>query len=76
MNYEQTLKDAKKDFEESILPALQDFVRIDNLSPDFDPEWDTNFKAEKAGFHLVNWAINQGVKGMKAELIKEKVKHP
>ena len=54
MNYEQTLKDAKKDFEESILPALQEFVRIDNLSPDFDPEWEQNGKAEKAGFHLVN----------------------
>ena len=76
MNYEQTLKDAKKDFEESILPGLQDFVRIDNLSPDFDPEWETNFKAEKAGFHLINWAMNQGVKGMKAELIKEKGKTP
>ena len=76
MNYEQTLKDAQKDFEQSILPALQDFVRIDNLSPDFDPEWETNFKAEKAGFHLVNWAINQGVKGMKAELIKEKGRTP
>ena len=76
MNYEQTLKDAKKDFEESILPALQDFVRIDNLSPDFDPEWEQNGKAEKAGFHLVNWALAQGVKGMKAELIKEKGRTP
>ena len=36
MNYEQTLKDAKKDFEESILPALQDFVRIDNLEKGFE----------------------------------------
>ena len=76
MNYEQTLKDAKKDFEESILPALQDFVRIDNLSPDFDPEWEKNGKAEKAGNHLVNWALAQGVKGMKAELIKEKGRTP
>ena len=72
MNYEQTLKEAKKDFHESILPALQDFIRIDNSSPDFDHEWETNFKAEKAGLHLVNWALNQGIKGLKAELIKEK----
>ena len=76
MKYEQTLKDAKKDFEENILPGLKDFVRIDNLSPDFDPEWENNGKAEKAGFHLVNWAINQGVKGIKGELIKEKGKTP
>ena len=76
MKYEQTLKDAQKDFKESILPGLEEFVRIDNLSPDFDPEWETNFKAEKAGFHLVNWAINQGVKGMKVELVKEKGRTP
>ena len=72
MKYETTLEQAKKDFNENILPGLEDFIRIDNLSPDFDPEWETNLKAEKAGNHLINWAMKQGVKGMKAELIKEK----
>ena len=76
MKYEQTLKDAKKDFDENILPGLQDFVRIDNLSPDFDPEWETNLKLDKAGNHLVDWAMKQGVKGMKAELYKEKGRTP
>ena len=71
MNYEKTLEDAKKDFEASMLPGLQEFVKIDNLSPDYDPEWETNGKAEKAGMHLINWAKAQGVKGLKAELIKE-----
>ena len=51
MKYEKTFEDAKKDFDESILPALEEFVRIDNLSPDYDPEWETNGKAEKAGMH-------------------------
>jgi acetylornithine deacetylase/succinyl-diaminopimelate desuccinylase-like protein len=71
MKYEKTLEDAKKDFEASMLPGLQEFVKIDNLSPDYDPEWETNGKAEKAGMHLINWAKAQGVKGLKAELIKE-----
>ena len=71
MNYEKTLEDCKKDFESSMLPGLQEFVKIDNLSPDFDPEWETNGKAEKAGMHLLNWAKAQGVKGLKGELIKE-----
>ena len=71
MNYEKTLKDAKKDFEERIIPGLEEFIRIDNLSPEFDPEWETNGKAEKAGMHLINWAKSQGIKGLKAELIKE-----
>ena len=76
MKHEQTLKDVQKDFQESLLPGLEDFVRIDNLSPDFDPEWETNGKAEKAGNHLVDWALKQGVKGLKAELIKEKGRTP
>ena len=71
MKYEKTLEDAKKDFESSILPGLEEFVRIDNLSPDYDPEWETNGKAEKAGMHLINWAKAQGIKGLKAELYKE-----
>ena len=71
MKYEKTFEDAKKDFDESILPGIEEFVRIDNLSPDFDKEWETNGKAEKAGMHLINWAKAQGVKGLKAELIKE-----
>ena len=71
MNYEKTLADSKKDFDESVLPGIEEFVRIDNLSPDFDPEWETNGKAEKAGMHLINWAKAQGVKGLKAELYKE-----
>jgi acetylornithine deacetylase/succinyl-diaminopimelate desuccinylase-like protein len=76
MKHEQTLKDATKDFNEKILPGLQDFIRIDNLSPDYDPEWKENLKLDKAGNHLINWAMNQGVKGLKAELIKEKERTP
>ena len=76
MKHEQTLKDATKDFNEKILPGLQDFIRIDNLSPDYDPEWKENLKLDKAGNHLINWAMNQGVKGLKAELIKEKDRTP
>ena len=47
MKYEKTLEDAKKDFESSILPCLEEFVRLDNLSPDYDQDWETNGKAEK-----------------------------
>ncbi len=71
MEYQKTLEEAKKDFDNEILPALEEFVRIDNLSPSFDPNWETNGKAEKAGMHLINWAKSQGIKGLKAELYKE-----
>ena len=47
MKYKKKLEDAKKDFESSILPCLEEFVRLDNLSPDYDQDWETNGKAEK-----------------------------
>ena len=31
-----------------ILPAIQDYIRVPNVSPHFDPEWDKNGHMEKA----------------------------
>ena len=76
MNYDQTIKDVHEDFEKSIVPSLSDYIRIDNLSPHYDPEWKTNGKLEKAGNHILNWALNCGVKGIKGELITEKDRTP
>lgn len=76
MDFERTLKEGQEDFQKSILPALMDFIRIDNLSPAYDPEWKTNGKLEKACEHLLNWAKNQGVKGLKGEIVKEENRTP
>ena len=32
----------KKEWNENVIPSLMDFVRIPNVSPSFDAEWDTN----------------------------------
>ena len=69
MKYEKTLQEAKKDFEEKIIPNLEAFVRIDNLSPNYDPNWETNGKAEKAGMHLLNWAKSQEIKGYYMDIL-------
>ena len=71
MQYEKSLEVAKKDFDDNIIPGIEEFVRIDNLSQEFDPEWETNGKLEKAGMHLLNWAKSQGITGLKGELLKE-----
>ena len=62
MDYEKTIKEMSKDFDTNIIPSLSYYLRIDNLSPNYAPEWETNFKIEKAGYHLLVWALNQGVK--------------
>lgn len=76
MNYETTSKIVEVEFEKEILPALCDFVRIDNLSPFFDLEWNSNGKLEKAAEFCLNWAARQGIKGFKGEIIKDEDKTP
>lgn len=70
MEYTKSTEFVNKEFEESVLPSLIDYIKIDNLSPNFDPEWATNGKAEKAADLLLNWTLNQGIKGLKADIIK------
>jgi hypothetical protein len=36
-----------KEFDQSALPALIEYVKIPNTSPSFDPEWKTNGLLEK-----------------------------
>ena len=76
MNFEATNKLIESEFEKSVLPGLCDFIKIDNLSPFFDPEWNSNGKLEKAAEFLLNWVNAQGVKGLKAEILKDEDKTP
>eukprot|EP00826_Nyctotherus_ovalis_P002262 TRINITY_DN10437_c0_g1_i5.p1 TRINITY_DN10437_c0_g1~~TRINITY_DN10437_c0_g1_i5.p1 ORF type:complete len:472 (-),score=168.49 TRINITY_DN10437_c0_g1_i5:63-1478(-) len=70
--------DAKKlqsqveaDFEAEVLPGIKDFVRIPNVSPGFDPEWETNGLADKAVNHIVTWINNQKLAGCTVKVLKE-----
>ena len=65
MNYGGTIKEISKEFDTNIITSLSYYIRIDKLSPNYAPEWETNFKIEKAVYHLLVQALNQGVKGMK-----------
>ena len=76
MNYDKTIEIVHKDFESSIIPALSDYIKIDNLSPEYDPEWKTNGKLEKAAQHIIDWASKQNIKGLKAQMLKEENRSP
>jgi acetylornithine deacetylase/succinyl-diaminopimelate desuccinylase-like protein len=60
----------EEEFDNNVLPSLMDFVRIPNLSRDYDPEWNTNGQLEKAAQHLLQWVEAQDIKGLKAEIIQ------
>lgn len=48
----------------SALPALQNFIRIPNRSPDYDPDWSTNDHAQRAIELLTGWCSQRSIKGM------------
>ena len=76
MNYEKTSNMVEASFEKEVLPGLCEFVKIDNLSPFFDLEWNSNGKLEKAAQFCLDWVKNQGVAGLKGEIIKDEDKSP
>eukprot|EP00128_Syssomonas_multiformis_P009203 Colp12_sorted_trinity150504_noHs@22188 len=61
---------------ESVISTLEDYIRIPNQSPLFDPEWATNGYQEKAVELLVNWAKAQNVAGSQIEVVTEPGRTP
>lgn len=48
-----------------------DFVRIDNLSRTYDPNWNTNGKLEKAAAHIQKWVQQLNLRDTTCEIIKD-----
>jgi acetylornithine deacetylase/succinyl-diaminopimelate desuccinylase-like protein len=52
----------------SIVPALEQYIRIPNQSPLFDPEWKKNGHMQKAITLARDWVQQQGIDGIRIEL--------
>lgn len=57
-------------WDESIVPTLQQYIRIPNQSPLFDPEWEKTGHMQKAVDLAVDWVKKQNVPGLKVEVQK------
>jgi len=55
----------------SAVPALQEFVRIPNLTTARDPEWETNGLLDKATAHVASWVRDQNIQGCTVEVMKD-----
>ena len=76
MEYEKTTKLIESEFEKEVIPNICDFIKIDNLSPAFDKEWNTNGKQDKCAKFCLDWAMRQGVEGIKGQIVKDADKTP
>ncbi|MBI2411502.1 MAG: M20/M25/M40 family metallo-hydrolase [Candidatus Kerfeldbacteria bacterium] len=51
-------------WEEAVMPTLQDYIRIPNQSPEYDPDWQTNGHIDAAMDLVLNWVKAQNVSGL------------
>ncbi|MGH8224180.1 MAG: M20 family metallopeptidase [Woeseiaceae bacterium] len=70
MNADKTAQFVNKLWDDSIIPALCDYIRIPNKSPIFDPEWAGHGHMDRAITLLEAWCRQQPIDGMEIEIIR------
>lgn len=65
-----------KQWEDTILPTLTDYIRIPNKSPLFDPKWHEHGYMDQAVELLKTWAEQEGVAEMELEVVRLKGRTP
>src|ERR1700722_17388194 len=53
-----------------VLPLLEEFARIPNLSPDFDPGWEAAGHMEEAAELMARWARSRTIPGAVVEVVR------
>ncbi len=65
-----------KTWDDSILPTLQEYIRIPNKSPIFDRDWQKHGHMEKAVQLAAGWCRAHAAKGMKLEIMRIRDRTP
>ena len=64
MNADQTRHLVDETWSSSIVPTLEQYIRIPNQSPLFDPDWKRNGHMHKAVALARSWVESQQIKGL------------
>lgn len=68
MNTEQLLADAIEAWERDILPSLQEYIAIPNVSEAYDADWAAHGHMDRAVELIRSWCAARPVRGMTVEL--------
>ena len=71
MDTKSLKKYVEKQFALNVLPNLMNFIRIPNLSPLFDPNWNTNGLLLKAANLIVSYAKSLNIKNAEINLLQD-----
>jgi len=66
----QTLSFVQRAWDESIVPALTDYVRIPAKSPAFDPAWREHGHIDRAVALIRGWCEARPVEGLRVEVVR------
>jgi acetylornithine deacetylase/succinyl-diaminopimelate desuccinylase-like protein len=68
MNLSEICNSVDRQWQESIVERLTEYVRIPNKSVMFDPDWEKNGYMDQAANLIADWCRKQPVDGMKVEV--------
>ena len=71
MDSSTLIKYVEKQFILNTLPNLMNFIRIPNLSPGFDPDWNTNGLLLKAANLIISFAKSLNIKNAEINLLQD-----
>lgn len=76
MNSESIQAFCNKQWDESALPELIDYIRIPNKSPAFDPDWQAHGYMEAAVARFERWCLAQAIPGMQLQVVRQPDRTP
>jgi acetylornithine deacetylase/succinyl-diaminopimelate desuccinylase-like protein len=68
--------DVEKEFKETIIPSLIEYIKVPNQSPLFDKKIHENGLMQKAIGIMVDWVKSQKIDGLSIQLVEEKNRTP
>lgn len=76
MDVNKTRMFVDKVWDDSVVPTLQEYIKIPNVSPAFDADWQKNGHMDKAVDLISNWIKSRQVPGLKMEVVRQEGKTP
>ncbi len=76
MDFNRAARTTASTFRESIVPRLSEYIRIPNMSPLFDAEWESHGHMLRAAELMAAWCREQPVMGLTVEILHEPGRTP
>jgi acetylornithine deacetylase/succinyl-diaminopimelate desuccinylase-like protein len=70
MDQKRTSEFVEKAWNESIVPALTEYIRIPNKSPAYDADWEKHGHMDKAVKLIEGWCRSREIEGMTLEVVR------